>query len=86
MCACYRLPIPISSPVPGAAAGRTHGAESGRRAGQVQANEHPFDLILATGDLSQDHSPESYQRFASMMAAPWLAPSTGCPANHDDNP
>jgi Icc protein len=53
--------------------------ESGRRAERVQANEHPFDLILATGDLSQDHSPESYQRFASMMA-PWLAPSTGCPA------
>lgn len=35
---------------------------------QVQANAHPYDLILATGDLSQDHSPESYQRFATMMA------------------
>ena len=46
---------------------------------RVQANEHPFDLILATGDLSQDHSPESYQRFASMMA-PLARPSTGCPA------
>ncbi len=46
---------------------------------RVQANDHPFDLILATGDLSQDHSPESYQRFASMMA-PLARPSTGCPA------
>ena len=27
---------------------------------QVQANEHPYEVILATGDLSQDHSPESY--------------------------
>ncbi|HDV5422412.1 TPA: 3',5'-cyclic-AMP phosphodiesterase, partial [Vibrio cholerae] len=22
-----------------------------------------FDAILATGDISQDHTPESYQRF-----------------------
>lgn len=52
---------------------------------RVQANEHPFDLILATGDLSQDHSPESYQRFASMMA-PLARPIYWLPGNHDDGP
>lgn len=52
---------------------------------QVQANAHPFDLILATGDLSQDHSPESYQRFASMMA-PLARPIYWLPGNHDDGP
>lgn len=52
---------------------------------QVQVNEHPFDLILATGDLSQDHSPESYQRFASMMA-PLARPIYWLPGNHDDGP
>ena len=48
---------------------------------RVQANEHPFDLILATGDLSQDHSPESYQRFASMMA-PLARPIYWLPGIH----
>ena len=52
---------------------------------QVQANEHPYEVILATGDLSQDHSPESYQRFASMMA-PLGRPIYWLPGNHDDSP
>ena len=26
----------------------------------------PYDVVLATGDLSQDHSADSYQRFARM--------------------
>ncbi|MGL5225662.1 MAG: 3',5'-cyclic-AMP phosphodiesterase [Aeromonas sp.] len=52
---------------------------------QVQANAHPYEMILATGDLSQDHSPESYQRFATMMA-PLARPIYWLPGNHDDSP
>ncbi|WP_217555260.1 3',5'-cyclic-AMP phosphodiesterase [Vibrio metschnikovii] len=44
-----------------------------------------FDALLATGDISQDHSAESYQRFASEISALqkacfWL------PGNHDYKP
>ena len=52
---------------------------------RVQANEHRSISSLATGDLSQDHSPESYQRFASMMA-PLARPIYWLPGNHDDGP
>ncbi len=51
---------------------------------RVQANDHPFDLIPLPG-ISQDHSPESYQRFASMMA-PLARPIYWLPGNHDDGP
>ena len=49
---------------------------------QIAGIETPPDLMLATGDISQDASIESYQRFAttvSRLAAPcyWL------PGNHD---
>ncbi|MDO2949476.1 3',5'-cyclic-AMP phosphodiesterase [Aeromonas simiae] len=50
---------------------------------RIQGNDHPFDLILATGDLSQDHSAESYQRFADMLA-PLGKPIYWLPGNHDD--
>ncbi|NAW69028.1 3',5'-cyclic-AMP phosphodiesterase [Vibrio sp. V27_P1S3P104] len=45
----------------------------------------PFDAILATGDISQDHSAESYQRFAAgirdlQKLCFWL------PGNHDYKP
>lgn len=44
-----------------------------------------FDAILATGDISQDHTPESYQRFVRgiqplQKACYWL------PGNHDYKP
>lgn len=52
---------------------------------RVQSNAHPFDCILATGDLSQDHTAESYQRFATMMA-PLGKPIYWLPGNHDDAP
>lgn len=43
----------------------------------------PHDLLLATGDLSQDHSRESYQHFSRLMSA--VAPPVFClPGNHDD--
>ncbi len=43
------------------------------------------DLILATGDLSQDHSNASYRHFADLMGE--LAPPVfWLPGNHDDAP
>lgn len=50
----------------------------------VSANPHPYEAVLATGDLSQDHSPESYLRFADMMA-PLGKPIYWLPGNHDDS-
>lgn len=43
------------------------------------------DAILATGDLSQDHSPESYRHFARLMAE-LTPPVFWLPGNHDDAP
>ncbi len=31
---------------------------------EILHRQVPFEYILATGDISQDHSAESYQRFA----------------------
>lgn len=45
----------------------------------------PFDFILVTGDISQDYSPESYQRFAHMIEL-LHAPVFFVPGNHDDSP
>ncbi len=45
----------------------------------------PFDFILVTGDISQDYSAESYQRFAHMIAL-LRAPVFFVPGNHDDGP
>ncbi|MDG1582167.1 3',5'-cyclic-AMP phosphodiesterase [Pseudomonas sp. GOM6] len=52
---------------------------------KVQAEQPDIDLILATGDLSQDGSLASYQRFHHLTtdlgnAARWL------PGNHDEVP
>ncbi|GGB05555.1 3',5'-cyclic-AMP phosphodiesterase [Agarivorans gilvus] len=41
-----------------------------------------FDYILATGDLSQDHSKASYQRFAENIAQ-LQRPCVWLPGNHD---
>lgn len=41
------------------------------------------DLLLASGDLSQDGSLESYERFRT-LTAPIGAPARWCPGNHDD--
>ncbi len=51
----------------------------------ISAGQQPYDLIVATGDLAQDHTVEAYQHFAegvSRLAAPcvWL------PGNHDFQP
>ncbi|CAH0534390.1 3',5'-cyclic adenosine monophosphate phosphodiesterase CpdA [Vibrio stylophorae] len=50
----------------------------GERANQM-------DAILATGDISQDHSAASYQRFAQGIAH-WQSPCFWLPGNHDDQP
>jgi len=52
---------------------------------EILAGQCQCDLIVATGDLSQDHSVEAYRHFAegiSQLAAPcvWL------PGNHDFQP
>jgi Icc protein len=44
-----------------------------------------FDAILATGDISQDHSKASYQRFAQGIAH-IDAPCFWLPGNHDFKP
>lgn len=50
---------------------------------QVRAEQAEIDLLLATGDLSQDASPASYQRFAQLTEG--LAQhSRWLPGNHDE--
>ncbi|WP_428772996.1 3',5'-cyclic-AMP phosphodiesterase, partial [Vibrio sp.] len=51
----------------------------------IVAQQSHYDAILATGDISQDHSAESYQRFADgirplQQTCYWL------PGNHDFKP
>lgn len=50
----------------------------------VQTKPH-FDAILATGDISQDHTSESYQRFETTIA-PLKKPCFWLPGNHDFKP
>ncbi|RRE57925.1 3',5'-cyclic-AMP phosphodiesterase [Klebsiella pneumoniae] len=45
----------------------------------IHASQRPCDLIVATGDLAQDHSSAAYQHFAegiASFAAPWRAISS----------
>lgn len=51
----------------------------------VLQQQAPFDLVLATGDLSQDYSSASYQRFAEAVK-PLAKPLFWLPGNHDDGP
>jgi len=44
-----------------------------------------FSAILSTGDISQDHSDASYQRFADGIA-PLKKPCFWLPGNHDHKP
>jgi Icc protein len=45
-----------------------------------------FDLILATGDIAQDYSEQSYINFANMMHDSFDQPVFWVPGNHDDGP
>lgn len=59
-------------------------AESLRQVVTQVAACHPrIDLLLASGDLSQDGSVASYQRFAE-LTRPLQAPARWYPGNHDE--
>jgi Icc protein len=49
---------------------------------QVARDQGRPDLLLATGDLSQDGTPQSYRRFASMVRE-LQVPVRCLPGNHD---
>lgn len=49
---------------------------------QIGDIEPPPDMVLATGDISQDASVESYQRFATSVSR-LAAPCYWIPGNHD---
>ncbi|CAD5375466.1 cyclic 3',5'-adenosine monophosphate phosphodiesterase [Pseudomonas sp. OF001] len=55
----------------------------GRVVDLVLAEQPRVDLVLASGDLSQDGSLESYQRFAA-LTAPIDAPARWVSGNHDE--
>lgn len=52
---------------------------------EVKKQEIDFDFVLMTGDISQDYSVESYQRFAKMVRC-LNKPVFFLPGNHDDGP
>ena len=59
-------------------------AESLRHVVDLVLEEQPnIDLMLATGDLSQDGSLESYERFRALSGR-IDAPVRWCPGNHDE--
>jgi Icc protein len=49
----------------------------------VLGQQPQIDLILATGDISQDGTLESYQQFRK-MSAQIAAPARWIPGNHDE--
>lgn len=56
---------------------------------QIEADGKRPDLLLATGDLSQDGEPAAYRRLAAMLGAArrWTAPaSVACPATTTCHP
>ncbi|MCG8710400.1 3',5'-cyclic-AMP phosphodiesterase [Brenneria sp. 4F2] len=51
----------------------------------IQAQQYSFDLIVATGDLAQDHSLEAYRHFCRGIRQ-LSAPCVWLPGNHDFQP
>lgn len=51
----------------------------------ISASPRHYDLIVATGDLAQDHTVEAYQHFAEGIAR-LPAPCVWLPGNHDFQP
>ncbi|MEM6161539.1 3',5'-cyclic-AMP phosphodiesterase [Erwinia sp. P6884] len=51
----------------------------------IAATPRQYDLIVATGDLAQDHTVEAYQHFAEGIAR-LPAPCVWLPGNHDFQP
>ncbi|MBE9184521.1 3',5'-cyclic-AMP phosphodiesterase [Microcoleus sp. LEGE 07076] len=52
---------------------------------RLQQIQPPPDLLLLTGDLSQDETPESYELLASLIS-PLKIPAYWIPGNHDNIP
>ncbi|WP_241724025.1 3',5'-cyclic-AMP phosphodiesterase, partial [Cronobacter sakazakii] len=52
---------------------------------ELHAEQRECDLIVATGDLAQDHTPEAYEHFATGIAS-LPAPCVWLPGNHDFQP
>ena len=52
---------------------------------QVQQRTPNFDAIIATGDISQDHTVSSYQHFVDGIK-PLVKPCYWLPGNHDYKP
>ncbi len=51
----------------------------------IHASAREVDLVVATGDLAQDHSSAAYQHFAEGIAS-FTAPCVWLPGNHDFQP
>lgn len=51
----------------------------------IQASQREVDLVVATGDLAQDHTSAAYQHFAEGIAS-FSAPCVWLPGNHDFQP
>lgn len=51
----------------------------------IVAEQRHYDLIVATGDLAQDHTNEAYRRFAEGIARLPI-PCVWLPGNHDFQP
>lgn len=51
----------------------------------IQSQQREYDLIIATGDLAQDHSANAYHHFAEGIAE-FDAPCVWLPGNHDFQP
>lgn len=51
----------------------------------IHASARDVDLVVATGDLAQDHSSAAYQHFADGIAS-FAAPCVWLPGNHDFQP
>lgn len=49
---------------------------------EIQDKEIEFDAIIATGDISQDHSDASYRVFVDGVSR-WTQPCYWLPGNHD---
>ncbi len=51
----------------------------------ITASQREVDLVVATGDLAQDHTSAAYQHFAEGIAR-FSAPCVWLPGNHDFQP
>lgn len=51
----------------------------------IHASARDVDLVVATGDLAQDHSSAAYQHFADGIAS-FSVPCVWLPGNHDFQP